>query len=151
MLFNVLNLQSWLSKKHMTRQREKPKHCQDHIGIISPLNNSEHNTILHTCPTVHGVDTVFGRVRAKHKERQSMRNTDRQPVVQIYGCFVPAGENVQRRTILAGTYMFKLVAFVAVPARGRYAYRRMALMSCKRLPTKQVGPSAYFNTRKSYH
>jgi len=45
--------------------------------------------------------------------------------------------------------LFKLVAFVAVPARGRYAYRRMALMNCKRLPTKQVGPSAYFNTRKS--
>ena len=104
-LYGLECLQSWLRKKHMTRQREKPKHCQDHIGIISPLNNSEHNTILHTCPTVHGVDTVFGRVRAKHKERQSMRNTDRQPVVQIYGCFVAAGENVQRRTILAGTFV----------------------------------------------
>ena len=63
------------------------------------------------------------RVRAKGKERQSKRNTDTQPVIQIDYSFANTGADVQQRTILTATdVQTGLATSVVVPAKGRHAY-----------------------------
>ena len=62
-------------------------------------------------------------VRAKGKERQSKRNTDRQPVIQVDYSFVTTGNDVQQRTILNATdVQTGLSTSVVVPSKGRLAY-----------------------------
>lgn len=62
-------------------------------------------------------------VRAKGKERQSKRNTDRQPVIQMDYSFATTGADVQQRTILTATdVQTGLATPVVVPAKGRHAY-----------------------------
>ena len=62
-------------------------------------------------------------VRAKGKERQSKRNTDRQPAIQIDYSFATTGADVQQRTILTATdVQTGLATSVVVPAKGRHAY-----------------------------
>ena len=62
-------------------------------------------------------------VRAKGKERQSKRNTDRQPVIQIDYSLATTGADVQQRTILTATdVQTGLATSVVVPATCRHAY-----------------------------
>ena len=62
-------------------------------------------------------------VRAKGKERQSKRNTDRQPVIQVDYSFVSTGQDVQQRTVLnAVDVQTGLSTSVVVPKKGRQAY-----------------------------
>ena len=62
-------------------------------------------------------------VRAKGKERQSKRNTDRQPVIQVDYSFVSTGQDVQQRTVLnAVDVQTGLSTSVVVPNKGRQAY-----------------------------
>ena len=62
-------------------------------------------------------------VRAKGKERQSKRNTDRKPVIQIDYSFATTGSDAQQRTILTATdVQTGLATSVVVPAKGRHAY-----------------------------
>jgi hypothetical protein len=62
-------------------------------------------------------------VRAKGEERQSKRNTDRQPVIQINFSFATTGADVQQKTMRTATdVQTGLATSVVVVAKGRHAY-----------------------------
>ena len=62
-------------------------------------------------------------VRAKGKERQSKRNTDRQPVIQVDYSFVSTGQDGQQQTFLnAADVQTGLSMSVVVPNKNRQAY-----------------------------
>ena len=97
LFFSALNLKSLLNRKHTTRLPEKPKHCLD------PNEPTEQQRAQHNLTHLPYRSWCEHCVRAKGKERQSKRNTDRQLVIQIDYSFATTGADVQQRTILTAT------------------------------------------------
>ena len=117
LFFSALNLKSLLNRKHTTRLPEKPKHCLD------PNEPTEQQRAQHNLTHLPYRSWCEHCVRAKGKERQSKRNTDRQLVIQIDYSFATTGADVQQRTILTATdVQTGLATSVVVPAKGRHAY-----------------------------
>ena len=117
--FNVLNLKSLLNKRHTTKQRVKQKHC---LGP-RPNEPTEQQQAQHNLTHLPYRSWCEHRVRAKGKERQSKRNTDREPVIQVDYLFVSTGKGIQQQTVLnAIDVQIGLSMSAVVPSKGRQAY-----------------------------
>ena len=62
-------------------------------------------------------------MKAKSREKQSVRQTDRQPVIQIDYCLVDTGPDVGKRLVLTAVdIQTRLATAVVVPNKGRHTY-----------------------------
>ena len=114
--FSALNLRSLLNRKHDKAAREAK-------ALPRPNEPTEQQRAQHNLTHLPYRSWCEHCVRAKGKERQSKRNTDRQPLTQIDYSFATAGADVQQRTILTATdVQAGLATSVVVPAKGRHAY-----------------------------
>ena len=88
-------------------------------------------------------------VRAKGKERQSKRNTDRQPVIQVDYSFVTTGNDVQQRTILNATdVQTGLSTSVVVPSKK--VDSRIVWLNWRNSYMKLAEPLVYCSTTKNH-
>ena len=125
----------------MTKQQETPRHC---LGQMSLLNSRERHTISHTDHTGHGKHCV----KAKSREKQSKRQTDRQPVIQVDYCIVNTGPDVGQRLILTAVEVQTgLATPVLVANKGRHMYSIAELKKFSYVD----GHMEYFSMTKGQH